>query len=88
MEHSRLVLLYLFQLIKLGFISACAVLLNITLHFLVIYVSLGVLLPTVVDLLVDQAVSFLKNLTDLAISSELYVHLHADEVLHDANLDL
>ena len=88
MEHTRLILLYLFELVELGFIAACTMLLNVTLHFLVFNVRLGILLPTVVDLLVDQAVSLLEDLTDFTISSELDVHLHTDKILHDTDLDL
>jgi len=39
-------------------------------------------------LFVDQPVSFLKNFSDIRVGFELNVHLHSNELFHDACLGL
>ena len=86
LEHARFCLFNVFQLINLGIITSHSFVLNFTLSLLVSNISLRELLPGVINLLVDQTVSFLKNLTDLIISSKFNIHLHSDEFLHDCRL--
>lgn len=55
---------------------------------LILDVFLWVVLPAVVNLLVDHAVGLLEDFSDLVICSELHVHLHANEFAHDLSLSL
>ena len=86
LEHARFCLFNVLQLINLGIIASHSFVLDFTLSLLVSNISLRELLPGVINLLVDQTVSFLKNLTDLIISSKFNIHLHSDEFLHDCRL--
>ena len=87
-EHSRLSLLNVLQLIDFGLVTTNSHCLDLTLGLLIFNVSFGVRLPLIVDLLVDETVGLLKDLTNVIVGSELSVHLHPDEVLHDADLRL
>ena len=87
-EHSRLLLLDVFQFMNLVLITANSVDLNVTFGHFRLNVSFGVLLPIVVDLLVDQTVSFFENLSNISVSFEFNVHLHSNELFHDASLSL
>lgn len=85
-EHARLCLLDVLESFNFSVIATNTLVLDLALGLLVFDIGLGELLPAVIDLLIDQPVGFLQDLTDFIIGSEFDIHLHSDELFHDAGL--
>ena len=88
LEHTWLLFLDPFKLLNFAVVAAHAFYLNLPLLFLVLNILFREFLPLIIHLLVDQSIGLLKELTNPIVGSEFDVHLHADEVFHDANLGL
>lgn len=88
LEHAWLLFLDPLEFLNFAVVSAHAFYLDLPLLFLVFDILFWEFLPLIVHLLVDQSICLLKELTNPIVGSELDVHLHADELLHYANLGL
>lgn len=86
MEHTWFSLLDVFECLDLSVITANALVLDLTLCLFILDISLGVLLPAVIDLLIYQSVGLFEDFTDIIVGSKLDIHLHTDELSHDTSL--
>lgn len=86
MEHAWLGLFNGSKFVNFCLITTHSMVLDISFHQFILYISLRVLLPIVVNLFIDKSVCLFKDLTDVCIGSELNIHLHSYEFLHDTNL--
>ena len=88
-EHTRLFNLNLLEF-RDGFSIATADThrLQLPLVLFIFQVSLWELLPIVVNLLINESVSFLEDLTNVIVYPILNVHLHANELFQNVGRGL
>ena len=70
-EHARFSCFNIFKLIDFRVITTNSLVLDLPLGLLIYDVSLRELLPRVLDLVIDQSISLLEDLTDFIVSFEL-----------------
>ena len=91
-EHTRFLSLNISQLVYLILFlfafnnGSSSLLYNLTLLDLILHITGWIVLPLVIDLLINESVCLLQHFSDIIVDFELIRHLHVDEFSNDLGL--